>query len=327
MSEQKKIKEILENLVDKKGAKKEHPTVFEGVKTLHVKKERNNNKNSTAKKEKNNNKKSAVKKEKTQNQKKKEVVNQTPLERSHTEQTKNTGMKVNKTQTNQWSEDVLKVVQARKIQMMSKPGADYNTSPLQMHLVRSESLRIAQEKIVDLEENIHKLREKNESLVSAGAVLKENNNLLKSKLEELKYVIEENKTDFKDEKDILISALEEAKTQMTQLKNKNEELEKRLSRDIHGIRARENALESRIEILKMESSVLQREKDKKIIELKKQAQKTKESLDRAYKKNQTLEKENNKLQESSRRTVSVLRATIYNLEGVNSNSNKTTKTG
>ncbi len=217
----------------------------------------------------------------------------------------------------QWDEDVLKTVAARKLQMMTQSGMDINsTSPLQMHLIRSESLRIAQDKIIDLEEELHELRQKNESLASASEVLKEKNELLKSKLEDLKHSFKDEKNTFKSQKEILLSTLEEAKIQMNSLKNKKQELEKRLSKGLHGIRARESSLESRIEILKMENSVLQKEKDKKIIELQKQTQKIKTNMDGIYKKYQELQNSNNNLQESVRRTVASLRVTIYNLEGV-----------
>ena len=225
--------------------------------------------------------------------------------------------KEKKTEAGYQEGDMLKAVEARRIQMMTQSEMERApSSPLQMHLVQSESLRIAQDKISDLEEELHEFRRKNESLVAASETLKEKNDLLKSKSEDLKYSLKEEKGNSKDEKEILLSAIEEAKTQLNQLKSKKQELERRLSSDLHGIRNRESSLESRIEILKMENSVLQREKDKKIIELKKQTQKIKSNLDGAHKKNQDLQTQNNKLQESSRRTVSALRATIYNLEGV-----------
>ena len=214
----------------------------------------------------------------------------------------------------------LKALHARKLQMMTDTNRDQApSSPLQMHLAQSESLKIAQEKVSSLEEEILSLREKNEALASAGEVLKENNESLKSKLEELRASLNDEKEGFKEEKDILLSAIEEARDQIVHLRNKNQELEKRISSSFHGVRQRENSLEGRIEILRMENSALQKEKDKKILDLKKDILKLKNNLEKAHKKNHELNSINSKLKESARRSISALRATIYNLEGVKLN--------
>ena len=219
------------------------------------------------------------------------------------------------------ADENLKAVQARKFQIMTHTNREQKapSSPLQMHLVQSESLRIAQEKVSDLEEEILSLREKNSALFSAGEVLKENNESLKSKLEELKSSLNDEKESFKDEKEVLLSAIEKARDDIVRLRNKNQELENRISSSFHGIRQRENSLEGRIEILKMENSALQKEKDKKILDLKKDILKLKNNLENSHKKNHKLNLFNSKLKESSRRAISALRATIYNLEGAKLN--------
>ena len=157
--------------------------------------------------------------------------------------------------------------------------------------------------------------QKNESLVSAGEVLNSNNETLKAKLDELKSSLNQEKKSFEDEKELLLSALEKAREQLEQLVRKKQELEKRLSSNFHGIRQRESSLEGRIEILKMENTVVQKEKDKKILELKKDIQKLNYNLENSRKKNHEMSSLNNQLKESFRRAVSALRATIYNLEG------------
>lgn len=341
MAEKTKLRKALDKLVDTKVGSKDSPKTFEGLKVLHSKDHKMNQekKGSSVEKDQEFSSKQEVnpKAEKKLSAKKqkanlksvkfsepKENKGLTSIKKSLSKEKTPNSVNKGKAESHNWSEDVLKVVEARKLQMVSKTGINQGvTSPLQMHLIRSESLRIAQDKIADLEEELHRFRQKNESLISASEVLKDKNDLLQSKLADLKYLSKEEKDNFKGEKEILLSALEEAKTQINKLKGKKQELEKRLSRDLHGIHARENSLESRIEILKMENSVLQREKDRKIIELQKQIQKIKANLEEAHKKNQDLQMLNNKLQESSRRTVSSLRATIYNLEGVRSKNEET----
>ena len=58
-------------------------------------------------------------------------------------------------------DESLKAVQAHKFQMMTKANNEKGaSSPLRMHLIQSESLKIAQEKISDLEDEISSLRAK-----------------------------------------------------------------------------------------------------------------------------------------------------------------------
>ena len=214
----------------------------------------------------------------------------------------------------------LKLVQARRLQMTTYTNNEQAvSSPLQMHLVQSESLKVAQEKLSDLEEEILSLREKNSALVSAAEVLKENNETFKMKAEEIKSEWNDEKEAFKEEKSILLSAIDEARNQIFSLRNQNQELEKRISGNFNEIRQRENSLEGRIEILKMENLAFQKEKDKKILDLKKDILRLESNLENAHKKNHKLNISNSKLKTSSRRAVSALRATIYNLEGAKLN--------
>lgn len=297
MGNQTKLKQALDDLVDTKVKIKKQPkfSVSDQELKLKTQKIKAVQKNSKLQKE--------------------------PLVKSPPPAPKNTSQ----TKTKSHRENVMDMVAARKVQMLTKSGVDpfSSPSPLQMHLIQSESLRIAQDKLTDLEMELNELRQKNEAIVSASSVLKDKNDFLKTKLEDLKYNVKEEKNSYKDEKEVLLSALEEAKTQINQLKNKTHELETRLSSDLYGIRNRENSLESRIEILKMENSVLQREKDKKIIEQRRQIQNITSNLDGVHKKNQDLKTLNSQLQENSSRTVSVLRATIYNLEGMKAKDENT----
>lgn len=213
----------------------------------------------------------------------------------------------------------LKPLHARRLQMMSKfdnetEGA--GKAPLQIQLMQSESLKISQEKINSLEEELQLLREKNESLLSAAELLKEQNQELKIKVEESEKKIGEEKIDFEHEKEILLSALSSAKEQMERLKKEKKDLSSKLSNYSYSLGHRENSLEGRIEILKMENTVLQREKDKKIIELRKLVEKNKRGLEAIQKQNQELRELNEELERSSHRAVTALRATIFNLEGV-----------
>ena len=226
--------------------------------------------------------------------------------------------------------EALKALEARKIQMMAHEGAPSGgeSFPLQMHIVRSESLHIAQERIDSLKEELDKMRKLNQSLSSASGVLQNKNDRLKSRLEEMAGSLKEEREVFKNEKDVFVTALEDAAMKINRLQSENKKWEERLSRDFQNIREREGALESRIEILKMENTALQREKDKKIIELKKHIRKNADILQAQQKKHQTLHEEISRLREGSRRAVSTLRALIFHLEGVKApSSDEMSQTG
>ena len=199
-------------------------------------------------------------------------------------------------------------------QLKSSPLKN-NPSPMQMHLIQSESLRVAQDKIKELEEELIQLRKHNESILSASEILKSNNVSLKQDLENIEHKFNEQKNSFKEEKEVLMSALSSAKESIDKLKAKNKELDKKISGYFYNLRNRESSLEGRIEILKMENSILQREKDNKILQFKKDLENNKYKMDSLHKENQELKTLLRKLKESSSRAVSALRATVFNLEG------------
>ena len=210
-----------------------------------------------------------------------------------------------------------------KSKAASQKNSMENASLLQVQLLQSESLRLAQERIISLEKELQELRENNEALASAGDVFEEKIEQLLLKNEELLKEKEEGKDQFKDEKQILTEALKASRKEKEKLDAHNKELGNRLSKDLQSIRGRENSLENRIEIIKMESSVLQREKDKKILSLQKSIHKLDNNSKQAYKKNQKTQEKIKNLQDNSRKTIAVLRATIHNLEG--SQSQETTE--
>ncbi len=217
----------------------------------------------------------------------------------------------------------LKSIQAKKFQRMSKAGVE--SLPLQVNLMQSESLRIAQEKIIDLEREIECLRRDKESLISSGSVLKEKIDNLLSQIEDSNCYLEEERETFANEKKVLLVTLDDVKKEVVRLKEHKKDLENRLSNGLQNIRVRENSLENRLEILKLEGSVLQREKNNKIIDLQRKINKLNDSLQTSYRKNKEMQNYITRLKDSSRKTVSVLRATIHNLEGYRTNEQTETQ--
>lgn len=204
------------------------------------------------------------------------------------------------------------LLQAKKLQM-TKNSKD--SSPLQINLIQSEALKVSQKKIIDLEEEIETLRENNESLTSASEVLKERIDELLAQLEDVRRQNDDEKVSFSEEKQTLLNMLEDTKKQFERLQTSEKQLKKRLDKDLQSIRVREHALESRLDLLKMEGEVTQKAKDDRIIDLQKKQSKLTLQLENSNKKNQELKNYIDELKENSRKIVSVLRATVYNLEG------------
>lgn len=207
-------------------------------------------------------------------------------------------------------------VQVSKSQLMARSSVKGGGSPLEITLQQSESLKAAQARISTLEEELQNLRQENESFVSTAEVLNESREQLLAENEELRRGREDMQENFADEKDVLMNTLEEVKKEKTKLMDINKNLEKRLSSDLQSIRARELALEGQVEIIKLEGVALQREKDAKIIHLQKVNRKLNSNLFSSHKKIQNLQKQADKLRDSVRKSLSVLRATIHNLEGL-----------
>ena len=218
--------------------------------------------------------------------------------------------------SNELSGDLPDPLQAGRSRLMAGSAVKGGGSPLEITLQQSESLKAAQARICALEEELQKLRQNNESLVSAGEVLKENREQLLAESEELRRNREESQESFEDEKGVLLNTIEEMKKERNRLSDINKNLEKRLSVDLQNIRARELALEGQMEIMKLEGTALQREKDSKIIDLQKENRRLNNNLLGSHKKIQDLQARTDKLRESVRKSLSVLRATIHNLEGL-----------
>lgn len=218
-----------------------------------------------------------------------------------------------KKQVNYNPKNISSQLQMSRAHFASAKGSD--GSPLQLNLIQSESLRLAQNKITSLEEELEHQRRDNEKLISASDLLEENMDLLKAENEELHREKKTAALDFSNEKDILLATLEDVRKKTANLEKTKRDLEKRLSRDFQSIHARESSLENKIEIMKIENIILQKEKDKMIIDLKRDIDRVKENLTVSKKRNQEIKGQLTRIRETLMKTVSVLRATVNNLEG------------
>lgn len=182
-------------------------------------------------------------------------------------------------------------------------------------LAQSESLRVAQSRILDLEKEIERLRLENEQLGAAGETLRRRADELLGERDQIRGEMDHRASVFDQEKRILTSSKENLRRDLESLRRKNDELELRISTNIQRVRVRERELENRLELVKMESSALIRTKDEAILELKRQIDQINIELNNYRVKNQELNRLSNDKQEMLRRTVKALRLALSMLEG------------
>lgn len=182
-------------------------------------------------------------------------------------------------------------------------------------LAQSESLRIAQQRLIDLEGEIERLRLQNEELAAAGETLRRRTDELLAQNQKRESDYENAVSTFNQEKELLSGSKEALQRDLEQQRRKAEELELRISTNIQKIRVRERELENRLELVKMESAALIRSKDEMILELKRNIDQLNLELNNYRAKNQELNRQTTDKQEMLRRTVKALRLALSMLEG------------
>lgn len=182
-------------------------------------------------------------------------------------------------------------------------------------LAQSESLRIAQSRILELEQELERLRLQNEELAAAGETLRRRADELAAENHRRESDFQHAASTFEQEKNLLTNSKEVLTREVQELKRKNEELDLRISNSVQKIRVRERELENRLELVKMESAALIRSKDEMILDLKRQIDTLNLELNNYRSKNQELNRLTNDKQEMLRRTVKALRLALSMLEG------------
>lgn len=182
-------------------------------------------------------------------------------------------------------------------------------------LAQSESLRIAQSRLLELEQEIERLRLQNEELAAAGETLRRRSDELLAQNQNRESDYQNALETFEQEKHLLTAAKEAVQRDMESLRRKNEELELRVTTNIQKIRVRERELENRLELIKMESAAIIRSKDEMVLELKRNIDQLNLELNNYRNKNQELNRQTTDKQEMLRRTVKALRLALSMLEG------------
>lgn len=182
------------------------------------------------------------------------------------------------------------------------------------NLAQAENLRIAQDKILDLERENEKLRSQNEELIAASEIVKERADLLTSQLHEFKADRDSLERSFKDETQILKSQMTRKDAEIVKAQMKIEELESRMKFDLKKIRVRERELENRLELIRAEKNALVKTKDEQILDVRRKMDQVQLEVESYRQKCVELNKVIDTNQESFKRTTRALRLAMANLE-------------
>lgn len=201
-------------------------------------------------------------------------------------------------------------------------GGPSRSSGYEAQFMQAENLKLAQQRIVELEKDIEKLRKENEILASAGELSQQKMEDYLARINSL----ERQKNDLKDtsvsELQIFRDGLNSKESEISRLRAKVEELESRLSNDLRKIRVRERELENRLELSKMEKMALLKTKDETILDLKRRNDGLQAELENYQNRIIELNRKLESNQDQFGRTVRALRIALTNLE-VNENTSLT----
>ncbi|MBC86418.1 MAG: hypothetical protein CL677_04500 [Bdellovibrionaceae bacterium] len=193
-------------------------------------------------------------------------------------------------------------------------------SPTQEKLAQAENVRVAQERILELETLVERLRTENEELIAAAEILRKRTDQLMGEKEKLESHIEENRHVYDAEKRLHKDAMSEKNRELFSLKEKMEGMEERLAANMQKVRVRERELENRLELVKMESSAIIRNKNEIILDLKRSIDQLNIELENYRSKGMELNQQISGKEEVLKRTVRTLRIALTMLEGVEDTS-------
>jgi predicted nucleic acid-binding Zn-ribbon protein len=199
------------------------------------------------------------------------------------------------------------------------PTAALTDSQLQ----QAENLRVAQERLTELEKELEKLRGENEQLSSTSEAAKEKTEELAKKLDEIEREKSGLAEQYRSEMDIYRDGANAKDSEILKLRAKVEELENRLRQDLRKIRVRERELENRLELTKMEKDALLKAKDESILDLKRKLDQVTHELDNYRHRVSELNGKIENNHEQLSRTVRALRLALTNLEVSDNNSSLT----
>jgi hypothetical protein len=200
-----------------------------------------------------------------------------------------------------------------------RPGSANVFTSVDASLAQAENLKIAQQRILELEKEAEFLRAENEELASAGEIIRSRTEDLAVRINAMEKEKAEIAESAHSEMLILKGNLQYKENEGVKARLKVEELEARLKSDFKKIRVRERELENRLELLRAEKAALVRSKDEYILEQKRKVDQLSQELDNYRRKCLELNKALDANQDQFKRTERALRLALTNLESKEEN--------
>jgi len=200
-----------------------------------------------------------------------------------------------------------------------RPGSANVFTSVDASLAQAENLKIAQQRILELEKEAEFLRAENEELASAGEIIRSRTEDLAVRINAMEKEKAEIAESVHSEMLILKGNLQYKENEGVKARLKVEELEARLKSDFKKIRVRERELENRLELLRAEKAALVRSKDEYILEQKRKVDQLSQELDNYRRKCLELNKALDANQDQFKRTERALRLALTNLESKEEN--------
>jgi hypothetical protein len=182
-------------------------------------------------------------------------------------------------------------------------------------LKQSEHLRLAQEKINELENEIEDLRRENDEIMSVADTFKALSEEYYEQMEKLKEGLIDSRETAQQENRILKDSLQEKDKQLNELKQTNADLKAKVEANFKQIRKRERDLEYRLELIKAEEATLLKTKDKTILDLRRRIDKLDQEMEAYREKNKEHFDKLQQQQQTVRGVVRALRIALTRLEG------------
>lgn len=198
------------------------------------------------------------------------------------------------------------------IHKVSRPGQVFVSADAS--LAQAETLKMAQQRIHELENEVDILRRDNDDLASAGEIISKKLEDLQGRALKAEKEKKEVSVQLKNEILIIKGHLQYKETELSKAKTQIEDLDLRIKTDFKKIRVRERELENRLELVRAEKQALMRSKDERILDLQRKVDQFKSELDVYRSKVQDLNKSMEDQQEQMRKTVRALRVALSNLE-------------
>lgn len=196
----------------------------------------------------------------------------------------------------------------------SSSSSDSYTKENENKLGHIEQIRIAQNRISQLEKEVETLKWDNEKIGAAAQLLQKKCEELNDQKQKIEGRFENIEINATEENKVLKSKIDKKTDEYRELKSKFEDLESRLAQDIRRSGGRERDLENRLELIKMEKISLVASKDEIILNLKRQIDQLQFEVEGYRKKTTELQKNIEANDEQIRRTVRALRLALTNLD-------------